>query len=46
MNLALLCLALEEAAAKPNFGRAQAQLKQIESEVRVVRWLLERETRC
>jgi HPt (histidine-containing phosphotransfer) domain-containing protein len=46
MNLASLCVVLEEAAAKPNFGRAQAQLKQIESEVRVVRWLLERETRC
>jgi histidine phosphotransfer protein HptB len=46
MNLASLCKGLEQAATRENLENAQALLKQIESEVRVVRWLFERETRC
>jgi len=46
MNLASLCVAVEKAAAEANFELAQAVLGQIESEVEIVRGLLERETRC
>jgi HPt (histidine-containing phosphotransfer) domain-containing protein len=44
MNLASMCVALEDAAAKASLQDAPVYLKQIESEVRVVRWLMERET--
>lgn len=44
MNLASMCVALEDAAAKACLENAPICLKQIESEVRVVRWLMERET--
>jgi HPt (histidine-containing phosphotransfer) domain-containing protein len=41
--LVSLCIALEEASAKSHFDQAGAQVKEIESEIVIVREILERE---